>query len=120
MTEHDDDQDTPASLDGEIRYFEACSKGEGSALSPNSCAEMANLLRAVRVMVVEDEEETRDLLRRALKNHDAIASALRTGIGNQRLLRAIDDMRAVKEQAAAMGCYKASIAVPRPTPEPQP
>ena len=64
-------------------------------------------------------DEALDLLRRALKDHDAIASALRTGIGNQRLFRAIDDMRAVKEQAAAMGCYKASVAAP-PTPEPQP
>lgn len=46
-----------------------------------------------------------DLLRRALKNHDAIAAALRTGIGGPRLFKAIDDMRALKAEAAEFGCY---------------
>lgn len=46
-----------------------------------------------------------DLLRRALKNHDAIAAALRTGTSSKRLFKAIDDMRALKGEASALGCY---------------
>ena len=49
-----------------------------------------------------------DLLRRALKNHDAIAAGLRIGMGGNRLFKAIDDMRALKAEAAELGCYPAS------------
>lgn len=49
-----------------------------------------------------------DLLRRALKNHDAIAAGLRTGMGSNRLFKAIDDMRALKAEAAELGCYPGS------------
>ncbi len=45
------------------------------------------------------------LLRRALKNHDAITAALRAGTSSRRLLKAIDDMKRVKADAAAIGCY---------------
>lgn len=47
-----------------------------------------------------------DLLRRALKNHDAIAAALRTGINSPKLVRAIEDMRALKAEATNLGCYR--------------
>jgi len=44
-----------------------------------------------------------DLLRRALKNHDAICAGLRAGV--MRSPKAIDDMQQVKAEAAALGCY---------------
>lgn len=50
-------------------------------------------------------DQVENLLRRALKNHDAIAAALRTGVGGPRLFKAIDDMKAVKTEAAQRGCY---------------
>lgn len=59
---------------------------------------------------MSDEEVLAALLRRALKNHDAIAGALRTGMGGPRLFRAIDDMRAVKYEAAELGYYKGLTA----------
>lgn len=46
-----------------------------------------------------------DLLRRALKNHDAIAAGLRTGLGNGRMFAAIDDMKALKAEAIELDCY---------------
>lgn len=57
-------------------------------------------------------DQIADLLRRALRNHDAIAAALRTGSSSQRLFRAIDDMKEVKEAAAELGFY----APTQPTP----
>ena len=45
------------------------------------------------------------LLRRALKNHDTIAAALRAGVATQRLGKAIDDMSDVKAEATALGAY---------------
>lgn len=54
-----------------------------------------------------------ELLRRALKNHDAIAAGLRCGMGNRRLFKAIDDMKALKAEAAALGCYPTPNSVLR-------
>ncbi len=52
-----------------------------------------------------------DLLRRALKNHDAMAAGLRTGA--MRSFKAVDDMRLVKAEAAALGCYPRTMDVLR-------
>jgi hypothetical protein len=53
--------------------------------------------------------DTADLLRRALKNHDAICAGLRAGV--MRSPKAIDDMQQVKAEAAALGCYPAATDV---------
>ena len=60
-------------------------------------------------VVSGDQTIPADLLRRALKNHDAIAAGLRTGMGGPRLFRAIDDMRALKAEAAELGCYPEEV-----------
>lgn len=60
------------------------------------------------------EQVPADLLRRALKNHDAIAAALRAGgPPSRRLERAIDDMRALKVEAVALDCYPAPSSILR-------
>lgn len=48
-----------------------------------------------------------DLLRRALKAHDTIAAAYRTGATypTKRMEKALDDMRAVKAVAVELGVY---------------
>ena len=46
-----------------------------------------------------------ELLRRALKDHDRICGALRTGIGGPRLFKAIDEMVKVKSEATDLGLY---------------
>ena len=54
-----------------------------------------------------------ELLRRALRNHDKIAAALRSGVGGPRLFKAIDDMRVLKAEAAELGCYPKPDAILR-------
>lgn len=62
-------------------------------------------------------EDLTGLLRRALKNHDAICAGLRAG--RMRSYKAIDDMMRIKAAAAALGCYPAPADVLRETSPPE-
>lgn len=61
----------------------------------------------------EPRPDLADLLRRALKDHDAITAALRTGGTSARLFGAVDDMGEVKAAAVELGCYPGPSSILR-------